>query len=107
MNKNENDNAVLCPRCKGRGESFAHINRGNHDHTWENIPCFCCNGLKLISREKLERIEEGKRLKKYKNDLGITLREFAVEYGISLSELCDYLAGEVKMPDSLKELIKY
>ncbi len=105
MNENEIDTAVLCPRCKGAGESFAHINRGSKPHTWENIPCFCCNGFKLISKEKLGWIQEGKRLKKYKDEREITLRDFALECGMRLGELSEYLAGEAKMPDNLRELI--
>lgn len=100
------DNAVLCPRCKGAGESFAHINRGNKPHTWENIACFCCNGLKLISKEKLGWIEEGKRLKKYKDERDMTTRDFAIAYCLRISEVSEYLAGEAKMPNYLRELIK-
>lgn len=100
------DNAVLCPGCKGAGESFAHINRGNKPHTWENIVCFCCKGLKLITKQKMEWIEEGKKLMKYKNQREMTTRDFAVAYCLSVSEISKYLVGETKMPDYLRELIK-
>lgn len=95
-------NGVLCPRCGGKGTTFAFVNTGE-DHTkhyFGIFKCDQCGGSGSITKEHYEQHLAGKIQRDARVAAGISLREKAQQLGISAAELSAIERG--KIPNVLK-----
>ena len=76
-----------CPTCKGKGEMFAHMNRGELEHQWANVKCFTCGGIGSITQEHADRIEAGQKLYRQRLNSGETLGQAAARQGMTPAQL--------------------
>jgi DNA-binding XRE family transcriptional regulator len=103
---------VICPDCKGRGEVFAFINRGEdyRKHTQEYIRCDTCNGWGRILFTKWVRLRHWRRLGRKVRDIRIsyyfTFSKASELLGIKPHELSAIEHGRVNPKKYIKRLKK-
>ena len=85
---------VTCPDCKGRGTSFAHINRGDKPHSFEEVNCLLCKGAGKMTAERYDRYLAGRLQRENRIAAGLGLREAALQRGITPSRLSAIERGE-------------
>lgn len=90
---------MICEACKGTGveKIFSWKVRGEMV-----LPCLVCDGAKMVSQEKLDRMTEGARVRNKREELGIGLRDFARLCGHSPSHVADIELGRADDEKTLK-----
>lgn len=80
---------MICPSCKGKGESFGHCNTGldSSQHYWGKVTCLRCKGTGKVADEMKQWIADGAAMAKARRDNNLTLFEAAKTLGISPAEL--------------------
>lgn len=89
MKSNVEPNLYRCPTCKGERQSFVFVNTGldSSQHYSEIRQCDRCMGAGYVSKAVIDAIENGKRLRKARVDRGLTLREAALQEGVSVATI--------------------
>ena len=98
------DTSITCPTCKGKGQSYCHLNYGGGRGEWKWVNCLTCGGAKAITPEKQEQIEIGRRLRdRRKADPYRSLDEEAGRLALDKVELSHAEWGRLPL-DRLREI---
>lgn len=87
-----------CPRCGGSKNAFAFgaiYKEGHSGPSSMIVPCNLCSGEGYVSGQRLALICRGQKFQEYRENLQLGLREAAVAWGMSPSELSHIEQGRV------------
>jgi hypothetical protein len=94
---------MICPDCKGTGESVGLAKIHNEYCKWMRLPCNTCKGSGLVSNNYYEHIKIGAEFRAYRQFCNFSVGMAARLLCLSLIEISDIEHGLKEPPDDWKE----
>lgn len=95
-----------CRDCDSTGRTTVHVDMVDRHSRRIGVTRVCdcptCHGIGYLTPARLERVNDGARLREWRMNRGITLRVFAESHGMSMSRLSQMERGDIPLDAAIR-----
>lgn len=95
---------IICSMCKGLGEKIAFVSCPDSGYPALYVKCPMCAGSGYISKDRLTWINQGKRVKKDRQERGERMIHQAGRLGVTISYLSAMENGRQDNTEFVKDM---
>lgn len=95
-----------CRDCDATGRAMMHVDMVQHGRrigVTRVCDCPTCHGIGYLTPARLERVQDGSRLREWRMRQGITLRRFAESRGMSMTRVSQMERGDVLLDATIRK----